>query len=71
MSGLIEVFSGSLVSPSGRVAVVTSELETVISLPVKNNVPHVRAWVDDLEHPSLIRVVLPEELCTAPMGVAG
>jgi hypothetical protein len=50
------VFSGSIVAPGGKVAVQTSELETVLETDVAKGVVELSIWVDDRQHPARVVV---------------
>ena len=52
----LEVFQGRIDSPSGRVAVVTSENEKLLELEVANQKANIRVVVDEEPSPSRIWV---------------
>lgn len=55
-SDLHRAFLGSLVTPGGKLAVVTSEFERVLELDVPKGKANVCVWVDDLRNPARVAV---------------
>jgi len=52
------VFDEEIAVSSGRMAVCTSRLETVLEIAVLGDRPRVRIWVNDPTEPSLIDIVV-------------
>lgn len=59
VKSLIKVFDGSIVSPTKKVAVSTSEDEAILEIDIDSNKAAIDIWVDDAVFPSkmLIRAV--------------
>lgn len=55
---LFQVFSGSIASESGRLAIVTSDFESLLESEVSSGLVGVQIWTDDLRSPSKIVVNL-------------
>lgn len=54
LPGLNLAFSGSVLCPNGKIAVVTAEFQNVLEVDVPEGNIRVSIWVDDLEHPSKV-----------------
>ena len=50
------VFNGFIVTPGKKIAIVTSELDKVLEMDVRDRKTHVKIWVDDLNYPSVVLV---------------
>lgn len=60
---LYQVFVGSILTPGGKIAVVTSEFHRVLELDVTKGKVGLSIWVDDLRNPARVVVnVKPEKL---------
>lgn len=57
-SDLHQAFFGSIVTPGGKIAVVTSKFERVLELDVPKGKANVSVWVDDLRNPAQVTVLV-------------
>jgi hypothetical protein len=53
---LMRVFDGSVLTPQRKLAVMTSELETVLERDVEQSEVSISIWVDDLKNPARVIV---------------
>lgn len=64
--GSVEVFRGTIDTPGGRVALVTSENKTLLEMKVSRPRASVRVLVDDEMHPARIWVEILDNISDAP-----
>jgi hypothetical protein len=55
-SDLNEVFSGKVSTPGSKIAIVTSQLQKLLEMPVSQDKTMVRIWANDQKEPNKIVV---------------
>jgi hypothetical protein len=52
------IFSGAVATPNGKIAIVTAELQRVLELDVPTEKVSISIWVDDLQNPARVIVIV-------------
>jgi len=58
LTGLSRVFEGSIQTPGRKIAIVTSESQSVLEQNIDSTESEVSIWADDAKNPSRVTVVI-------------